>query len=101
MVFEEVESGLWKPENSEDEIQGILMKVQEDVGANNSYFYTLEVEKKAIGVWGSTILDSKMLAAKIGDLIKIRYDGLGEAKAGHSAPKLFTVFIDRDTESEE
>ena len=101
MAFEEIETGLWKPEKSEDEIQGVLVKIQESVGSNNSYFYTIEVEKKPIGVWGSAILDPKMLAAKVGDLIKIRYDGLGEAKSGHSAPKLFTVFIDRDTESKE
>lgn len=101
MVFEEVETGLWKPEEAEDEIQGVLLKVQENVGSNKSYFYTLEVDKKPIGVWGSAILDPKMLAVDIGDLIKIRYDGLGEAKGGHSAPKLFTVFIDTGTEPKE
>ena len=96
MAFEEVETGLWKPENKGDSIKGVLIKVEKDVGTNNSNLYTLEVDNKPIGVWGSAILDPKMVTAQIGDFMKIEYDGLGEAKAGHSAPKLFKVFIDYD-----
>ncbi len=96
MAFEEVETGLWKPESKRDCIEGVLIKIEQDVGANNSNLYTLEVDNKPVGVWGSAILDPKMVAAKIGDLMKIEYDGLGEAKSGHSAPKLFKVFIDYD-----
>ena len=96
MVFEEIEVGIWKPETPGDLIQGILLNVQNNIGANNSNLYTLEVDMKPISVWGSAILDPKMTAAQIGDSIQIVYDGLGDAKSGQSAPKLFKVFIDYD-----
>ena len=58
--------------------------------------YTLEVEQKPIGVWGSTVLDPKMVGVKVGETVKIVYNGRGEAKGGKAAPKLFSVFVDRE-----
>lgn len=96
MAFQEVEVGVWKPENEDDEITGILTKIESDVGANDSMLYTLEVEGKPVGVWGSAVLDIKMVAAKEKDLVKIVYLGKGEATGGKNAPKLFKVLIDYD-----
>lgn len=96
MAFEEVEVGAWKPKEAGESIEGFLLKVEENVGTNNSNIYTLEVDKKPVAIWGSTILDPKMAAVIIGDKLKVQYDGLGEAKAGHNAPKRFKVFIDYD-----
>ena len=101
MALEEVEVGLWKPENEGDSIEGILLKIERDVGTNNSNLYTIEVDEKPIAVWGSTLLDPKMTAAQIGDLLRIEYKGLGEAKAGHSAPKIFKLLIDFDKRKKE
>ena len=95
MAYEKIEIGVWKPENPNDEIEGVYIKMQEDVGANHSNVYTLEVEKKPVTVWGSAVLDAKMTAIKPGDKIKIVYLGLGEAKPGKNAPKQFDVFVDR------
>jgi len=98
MTFKEVETGVWKPEKEDDEIIGILLDKQEDVGANNSKLYTLEVDKKPMAVWGSTVLDPKMVPAKIGETVKIVYAGKGEAQPGKNAPKLFKVYIDQEDE---
>ena len=100
MAFEEVNVDLWKPLNAGDTIEGVFIGVDRDVGANNSNLYTLNVNDKPVGVWGSTVLDPKMSAVIPGDLIKIQFDGLGKAKGGHSAPKLFKVFIDFDKRNE-
>lgn len=101
MAFEEIEVSLWKPENDGDSIEGVLIKVETNVGTNNSNLYTIEVDKKPISVWGSTLLDPKMAAAKIGDLLRIEYKGLGEAKTGHSAPKIFKLLIDFDSRNKD
>ncbi len=94
MTFEEVDTGTWIPKEKGDSIVGVLLEAADNVGANNSKLYTLEVEGKPVAVWGSTILDPKMAAMKPGDLIKIEYNGKGEAKGGHNAPKLFKVYKD-------
>lgn len=94
MAFEKVELSTWKPQNDNDEITGIFVKAEENVGANNSMLYNMEVEKKSTAVWGSVVLDPKMNAVKPGDLIKIVYLGKGEAQGGKNAPKLYDVYID-------
>lgn len=96
MTFEKVELNNWKPEKDEDSIEGILIKVEEDVGVNKSMLYHLDVECKPMAVWGSAVLNTKMTATRIGDLIKIVYLGKGEAKGGHNAAKLFDVYIDHE-----
>ena len=94
MTFEKVEINTWKPENANDEIVGIFVKAESDVGTNNSMLYHMEVDKKPMAVWGSVILDQKMNAVKPSDMIKIIYLGKGEAKGGKNAPKLYDVYID-------
>jgi len=97
MTFEEVDSQAWKPENENDEIVGKWISSEKNVGANNSMLYTLEVDNKPIGVWGSTVLDPKMLGVKEEEMVKIIYLGKGEAKPGKNAPKLFKVLVDRES----
>lgn len=99
MAYQKIEIGVWKPENPNDEIEGIYITKQEDVGVNHSMLYTLEVDKKPVTVWGSAVLDAVMTTLKPGDKIKIVYLGLGEAKPGQNAPKKFDVFVDREETS--
>jgi len=96
MAYERIDVGAWIPKNPNDQIEGVYIAKQEDVGVNHSNLYTLEVGKKSVNVWGSVILDAKMTALKPGDKIKIVYLGLGEAKPGQNAPKQFDVFVDRE-----
>lgn len=96
MAFEEVQTDTWKPENPNDEIVGVLINVEKEVGENKSNLYTIENGDKYIKVWGSTVLDPNMSAVKIGEKVKIVFTGLGEAKAGRNPPKLFKVYVDRE-----
>ncbi len=96
MAFEENNPGFWTPENEDDSITGILINIQEDVGTNKSMLYTIEQDKIPTNIWGSAILDQRMIGMKVGDLIKITYKGLGEKTSGKNAPKIFKVEIDRE-----
>jgi len=95
MSYQEIDPSFWKPEKDGDAIEGIFIGTEHDVGENKSELYTIESEGNPIKVWGSTVLDQKMIAIKPADKIKITYQGLGEAKAGRNAPKLFKVERDQ------
>ncbi len=94
MAFEKVEIDTWKPQEANESIEGIFIKAEPNVGTNKSMLYSIDVAGKPWAVWGSAILDPKMVAVKLSDLIKIVFTGKGEAKGGHNAPKLFDVYID-------
>jgi len=94
MAFEKVDVGVWKPQEENESVEGVFLKAEADVGANKSMLYHIEVDQKPTAVWGSAVLDTKMTAAKPGDLIKIEYLGKGEAKGGQNPPKMFDVYID-------
>ena len=96
MVFVENSPGEWKPIKEEEFITGVLIKIQSEVGPTKSMLYSIEREGgDVMGVWGSTILDQRMIGVKVGDIIKIVYKGLGEKQPGKNPPKLFKVLIDR------
>jgi len=99
MVFEENNPGIWEYKDDGDMIEGKLLKIQSDVGPSDSMLYTLEVDGKPINFWGTTILDQRMVGINVGDLIQVIFKGLGEAKAGKNAPKIFQVLVDRPSHS--
>lgn len=101
MTFKENEPGIWKPEKDGDNITGVLIKIDKDVGKNNSMLYSLKVKEEVIGIWGSAILDQRMLGIKIDSLIRVTFKGLGEPTGGHNAPKIFKVEYDDGKESTE
>ena len=70
----------WIPEKENDEIEGKLLRIDEEVGENKSMLYTLETEDSARGVWGSTVLDEKMKIFEVGNYVKIVF--LGRKKGG-------------------
>jgi hypothetical protein len=92
--WKEATGNAWKPEKKGESITGILVKVQEKVGPNNSMMYHIEDSEshEIVKVWGSTILDSRMSEVKVGQLVRITFKGLGEkGKGGKQAPKIFKV----------
>ncbi len=95
MVMQENNPGFANFEKEGDSVKGVLIKIEDNVGPNDSMLYTLEVETKPINVWGCTILDQRMVGIKVGELIEIVYKGLGEATGGHNKPKIFKVLVDR------
>jgi len=96
-MYEEINPTEWKFTNDGDFIEGVLVRTQDDVGANKSMLYSIETPNEGVkSVWGSAVLDSRMALTKIGDKVKITFKGLGEAKAGKNAPKLFKVEVDRE-----
>ncbi len=100
MGFQENNPGVFEFKDENQSLTGVLIKVQHDVGPSDSMLYSLEVDGKPWNVWGSTILDQRMIGIKVGDLIRITFKGLGEAKPGKNAPKIFKVELD-DGKSDE
>ena len=103
MVFKEINPDIWKPEKDGDAIEGILVKVEKDVGPNESALYSLEISPEVFkSVWGSVILDQRMSLVKVGQKVRITYKGLGEKKVGGKNPaKLFKVEVDQEEAAEE
>lgn len=65
--------------NREGTITGKVKSRKSGVGPNNSMVYQIETDKGEIGVWGSTVLDTKFEQIKDGDNVRIEY--LGKAKS--------------------
>lgn len=97
MAYKEINPEMWEYKDEEDFIEGALISSESNVGVNDSMLYSIEISEGVIkNVWGSAILDSRMKLVKVGEKVKITYKGLGEAKGGHKAPKIFKVEVDRE-----
>ena len=68
--------------NKEGSIEGTLVSRQSNVGPNNSMKYNVETKDGVVGVWGSTVLDTKMEQIKDGSVIRITYLGKADSKNG-------------------
>lgn len=65
-------------------IMGKYVRKQENVGPNNSNMYHIEITEgddqgKTIGVWGSTVLDTKFDSVPVNSLVKV--EALGKTKS--------------------
>jgi hypothetical protein len=70
-----VQSEIWNPEAG-DEISGIYLGFQPEVGDNKSNLYKIETsEGKQLDIWGSKVLDGKMVSIKVGQQVKIKFMG--------------------------
>ncbi len=92
--WKNVEPGTWKSDNKGDEIEGILLdKEPRDEIKQLSAKYYLSTDKfSPCLVWGSTILDSRMKYVKIGEKVRITYNGRIKNKRGQDV-KLFAVAV--------
>lgn len=71
-----IEPGVWKPEKKEDHIIGVLVnKEPKDEISGLSARYYLENIEGMFFVWGCAVLDDRMQYVKVGDKIRITYEG--------------------------
>lgn len=84
----------WKPQKG-DVIEGQLILTEENQGQNkNSMLYTLKHDDGSITkVWGSYVLDEKMQQIHKDAYVQIHFLGLGVAKGGKNAPRLYSVLV--------
>ncbi len=63
-------------------IEGKYVSSKAGVGPNKSMIYTIDTGLVKMGVWGSTVLDSKFEEISQGSMVKIEYLGKAEGKSG-------------------
>jgi len=64
-------------------LQGIYIEKKTGVGPNESNMYVIEKEDgESLGVWGSTVKDSKFASVELGSEIKIESLGETTGKSG-------------------
>lgn len=90
------DSEVW---DREEPIEGDLVKVEREVGPNKSMMYTLNTVEGEVKVWGSTVLDDKLMGVPQGSYVKLEYEGKLKSRKGaeyHS----YKVFIDEATQKD-
>ena len=94
-----IEPVVWKPIKEGDNIIGVLInKEPKDENTGMSAKYYIENEQGMSFAWGSTVLDDRMQYAKIGQKIRITYEGKTKNKRGQDV-NLFKVEVS-DVESQ-
>jgi len=74
-------------------IVGKLVGVKSNVGANESMLYQLKTEDGIIGVWGSTVLDTKFAGIQNGSMVKIEPMGKQKSEKTGRTYQDFRVFV--------
>jgi len=88
-----IQPTVWKPANTGDHIIGILVnKEPKNENSGISAKYYIENEKGTFFAWGSTVLDDRMQYVKIGQKIRITYEGKTKNKRGQDV-NLFKVEV--------
>lgn len=94
----------WEPKEGES-IIGILVRKQENVGKYHSNAYRLRVQdtNEVKTVWGSKIIDEKLVEqdAQFGDTIGIKFVGEKTAKDNKTKYKDFTVLVEKPVQAGE
>src|SRR3990167_1832931 len=86
------EDGSYKLKEN-DELIGVYKGKEENIGENNSTIYNFRTEKGMIGVWGSTVLDTRFKNLEIGEEVKVIYLGVVPSKTkGRKGYHNFDVF---------
>ena len=96
MAYEEINPTDWTYENDGDFIEGVVVRVQNDIGPNKSKLYSIETPNGLKSVWWATLLDSRMALVCVGAKVKKTYKGKAEATAGKNPAKIFKVEVDKE-----
>lgn len=88
-----IQPTVWKPLDVGDNIIGMLVnKEPKDENSGISAKYYIENEKGTFFAWGSTVLDDRMQYVKVGQKIRITYEGKTKNKRGQDV-NLFKVEV--------
>ena len=88
-----IEPNVWRPKEKGDYIIGVLINKQpKDEITGLSARYQLENLDGMFLIWGSAVLDDRMQYAKIGDKIRITFDGKTKNKRNQDV-NLFRVEV--------
>jgi hypothetical protein len=88
-----IEPNVWRPKETGDHIVGALVNKQpKDEVTGLSARYQIENQEGMFLIWGSAVLDDRMQYAKIGDKIRITFDGKTKNKRNQDV-NLFTVEV--------
>jgi len=88
-----IEPNVWRPKEKGDHIIGALVNKQpKDEITGLSARYQIENQEGMYLIWGSAVLDDRMQYAKIGEKIRITYDGKTKNKRNQDV-NLFRVEV--------
>jgi len=91
-----IEPNVWKPEQKGDHIIGVLVnKEPKDESSGLSARYYLENKDGTFFVWGCAVLDDRMQYAKVGQKIKITFEG-GTTNKRNQKVNLYRVDVSVD-----
>jgi len=94
-----IEPGVWRPEGEGDCIMGVLIgKEPKEENSGLSARYYLENSNGMFFVWGSAVLDDRMQYVKIGQKIRITFEGKTKNKRNQDV-NLFKVEVAEMPES--
>jgi len=98
--WKKIEPQLWKPSQEGDVIEGVLVgKVRpKEGGIGISTRYYISNKEGAFYVWGTMLLDERLLFVSVGQTIKITYQGQEEYK--ENMLNLFQVEVAENVEAD-
>ena len=86
----------WKPQKEGDKLKGIVVEIIPNPWEPSERSYIIRTPNaEEYMTPRNKVLTSLLnrLNPEVGDLIYIRYDGLGKARPGRNPPKIFTVYV--------
>ena len=95
-----IEPSIWKPEKKGEDIIGVLVsKEPKDENTGYSARYYLDTSGGMFLVWGSAVIDNRMQYVKIGDRIRVTFEGKTKNKRNQDV-NLFTIEVAEDSQTE-
>ncbi len=64
-------------------LEGTYQYKKTDIGPNNSNMYMIDTDDGQVGVWGSTVIDSKFEQIQPGVKVRIEFDGMKKGRTGN------------------
>ncbi|MCG8335374.1 MAG: hypothetical protein MJE63_12690 [Proteobacteria bacterium] len=97
--WKKIEPQIWKPAKSGDAIQGILVnKVRpKEGGMGLSAKYYISNASGEFFLWGTTILDEKLLFVKRNEVVRITFNG--KTEYGQNMLSQYTVEVEQTSEA--